>query len=101
MSSCRNLSCPGAHGEGGTKTDPDHVVIHSHGRRRSRSSFWLREARESHRRAFLCLVGVLREVTGLEHHTASLPSHSLANARAFQSWIGTHLDQGIKEARFS
>lgn len=36
MSSCRNLSCPGAHGEGGTKTDPDHVVIHSHARRSGR-----------------------------------------------------------------
>lgn len=35
-SRCRNPSCPGAHGEGGTKTDPDHVVIHSHARRTGR-----------------------------------------------------------------
>jgi len=99
LSSCRNPACSGAHGEGGTRTDPDHVVIHSHARRRSRSSFWLREARDSHRRALLCFVGVLREVTGLEHHTASLPVHSFGNARAFQSWIGTHIAQGIREAR--
>lgn len=33
MSSCRNPNCPGAHGEGGTKADPDHIVIHSHPRR--------------------------------------------------------------------
>ena len=36
MSSCRKPECPGAHGEGGTRQDPDHVVVHSHPRRNGR-----------------------------------------------------------------
>lgn len=34
--SCSRTACQGAHGEGGTATDPDHIVIHSHGRRDGR-----------------------------------------------------------------
>jgi len=30
MTTCRRTVCSGAHGEGGTATDPDHIVIHSH-----------------------------------------------------------------------
>jgi len=36
VSACSRTSCAGAHGEGGTAADPDHIVLHSHERRDGR-----------------------------------------------------------------
>jgi hypothetical protein len=46
-SSCRKSDCAGAHGEGGTRQDPDHIVVHSHARRTS--SKYTRECRHCFR----------------------------------------------------